>query len=177
VAPAAVKTAAPMKAASAEAGASARRIAAFLSAMAETTESAGASIALAVRLGVSATRLAVTAISTGANVALATRLRITASGLAIATERLWRSFGTVIKAGRTTASAAGKLRRSFGTIVDTAHAFSSIEPVAVIKRPASRVIPLVVVDRVVVMPIETPVAPAPPVTPKEPDAEASPEKE
>src|SRR5580704_11451111 len=126
-----VASAAPVNAAS-EAGAPARRKTPFIPAMAEAAE------------------------SIGANPALAASLRIAASGLAVAAERLWRSFGTVVK---------------------TARGFGSIESVAGIKRPAWRVIPPVVVNRVVVIPIATPVVPAPPVAPKEPDAEATSEEE
>jgi hypothetical protein len=84
------------------------------------------------------------------------RLGIAASSAAVASERLWASVGMVMNATR---------------------ALASIEGVAVVKRPATRVIPGVVVNRVVVMPIETPVVPAPPVAPKEPDAEATSKEE
>jgi hypothetical protein len=53
---------------------------------------------------------------------------------------------------------------------------ASIESVAVIEGPARRVIPLVIENRVVVMPIGTPVVPAPAVVPKESDAEANAEE-
>src|SRR5580704_8908759 len=100
--------------------------------------------------------MAVVAEGVGANIALVARLGIATSGLAVASERLWRSLGTVVSAARR---------------------FASIESVAAIKRPASRVIPLVVVNGVVVMPIETPVLPAPPIAPQEPDGEATSEEE
>ena len=61
-------------------------------------------------------------------------------------------------------------------IVITAGVFASIESVAVIKRPALRVISLVVVDRMMVVPIASPVVPAPPVSSKEPDAEPNSEE-
>ena len=75
------------------------------------------------------------------------------------------------------AAAAGRLRSSFGTVASVARSFTSIESVAVIKRAALRVIPLVVVDCVMALPNATPVVPAPPVAPKEPDAEANSEEE
>ena len=124
--------------------------------MAEAAKSAGANALLAMRFGVAAGSPAVAAEGTGANIALTRMLGIAASGCVVAAERLWRSFGTV---------------------VHTARAFPSVKSVTVIERPASRVIPRVVVIRVVVMPIATPVVPAPPVAPKKPDAEANSEEE
>jgi hypothetical protein len=125
VAPAA-KTASPVKTAAAEAGASARRKTPFLSARSKTAESAGANTTLAARLGVAA------------------------SSPVVAAERLWRRSGTIVNPARALNFPAGRLWRSFSTVVITAGAFSSIESVAVIKRPALRVKSLVVVDRVMV---------------------------
>src|ERR1700746_118252 len=150
----AAKTASPVKTASAaEAGAPARQKIPFLSAGRKTAEGAGANTTLAARLGVAA------------------------SSPVVAAERLWRRSGTVVNPARALTFPAGKLWRSFGTVVITAGAVASIESVAVIKRPALRVIALVVVRRVVVMPIASPVVPAPPVSSKEPETEASSEEE
>jgi hypothetical protein len=100
VAPAA-KTASPVKTASAaEAGASARRKAAFLSTMTVPVEGARPNSALTARLGVAA------------------------SGPVVATERLWRPFGTVFNAARAFTFPAGRLWRSFGTVVITLCAFA-----------------------------------------------------
>jgi hypothetical protein len=99
--------------ATAEAGVSARRKATFLSAAAEPAEGVGTNAALTVRLG------------------------IAASGLAVSAERLWCSFRAFVNTARATAVAAGRLRCSFCTVVNTACALTSIESVAVIKRPAS----------------------------------------
>ena len=144
---------ATVKATAAEAGASARRKTPLLSAGAIAAESAGANAALAARLG------------------------ITAGGLTVASERLWRFFKTVVSATPARAVADGRLSRSFVTVVNAARVFASIESVAVIKRSAWRVIPRVVEDGVVMMPIETPVVPPPPVAPKESDSEANSEEE
>lgn len=153
----AVKTTAPVKTASAaEAGASARRKTPFLPAMTVPAEGAGANAGLAARLGRDTTSSVFAVNGTGANIALTTRLGIAASSSVVAGERLWRPFGAVVNPARGSAS---------------------IESVAVIKRPALRVISLVVVDRVMVVPIASPVMPAPPVAPKEPDAEPNSEEE
>src|SRR5580693_9193227 len=89
------------------------------------------------------------------NAALTARLSIAASGTAVASERL----------------------SSPDAVISAAGTFASIERVAVIKGSAWRVVAAVVVERVVVMPIETPVVPAPPVAPKQPNAEANSEEQ
>src|SRR5580692_808983 len=91
----------------------------------------------------------------GTNAALATRLGIATSGAAVAGERL----------------------SSPDVVISAVGTFASIERVAVVKRPAGRLIPRVIENGVVVMPIETPVVPAPPVAPKEPNAEANSEEQ
>ena len=147
-------SAAPVKTASAaEAGASARRKTMFLSARTKTAEGAGA------------------------NAALATRLGIAAGGPAVAAEGLWCFFGTVVNTPRASAVADGRLSLCFVMGVNTARTFASIESVAVIKRPAWRVIPPVIENRVVMMPIATPVAPTPRVAAKISDAKAISEKD
>ena len=90
------------------------------------------------------------------NAALAARRGITASGPAVAAERLGRSFATVVNT--------------------TVHS-APVESVAVIKGAAVGGIPRVVENRVVVMPIATPMVPAPSVVTKKPDAEAHSEEE
>src|SRR5580692_1590831 len=105
-----------------------------------------------------ATFLSATAVATegvGMNAALTARLGIATSGAAVAGERL----------------------RSSARVKSAAGASAPIERVAVIKRLAGRVIPRVIENGVVVMPIETPVVPAPPVAPKEPNAEANSEEQ
>jgi hypothetical protein len=136
-----------------EAGASARRKTPFLSAMTEAAESARANSALAVRLA------------------------IAASGSVITDERLWCSFGMVVDTASVPAVATEALWPSFAAFMHIPRVSASIESTAVIKRPASRVIPRMVEDRVVVMPIETPVVPAPSVVTKKSDAEANSEEE
>ena len=79
-----VKAASPVKTApAAEAGASARRKAPFLSATAEAAEGARANAALAARLDIAATSSGFAADGTGANVALAPGLGIAASSPAV----------------------------------------------------------------------------------------------
>jgi hypothetical protein len=133
-----VASAAPVKTASAdEAGASARRKTPFLSARAKAAEGAGANAALAARLG------------------------IASGGPAVAPEGLWCFFGTVVNTPRASAVADGRLSLYFVMGVNTARTFASIESVAVIKRSAWRVIAPLVENCVVMMPIATPVVPAP----------------
>jgi hypothetical protein len=115
--------------------------------------------------------------SARANAALAVRLAIAASGPVIAGERLWCSFGVVLDTASVPAVVTEALWPSFAALVRFARVSASIESIAFIERPASRVIPRMVESRVVVMPIETPVVPAPPVAPKESDAEATSEGE
>jgi hypothetical protein len=112
-----------------------------------------------------------------ANATLAVRLAIAARGPVITGERLWCSFGMVVDSASVPAVATEALWASFAALVHIARVSASIESIAVIKCPASRVIPRMVENRVVVMPIETPVVPAPPVAPKESDAEANSEGE
>src|SRR5271157_1360781 len=54
---------------------------------------------------------------------------------------------------------------------------TSVEGVPVIKRPAGRVVPGMVIHRVSVMPIESPMTPAPSVSAVEADSEADSERE
>ena len=142
------KTASP-----AEAGASARRKTAFLAPMTVPAE------------------------GTGASTTLAARLRVAASSPVVAIERLRRRSGMVVNPAHALAFPAGRLWRSFGTVVVTARDFASIEPVAVVKRPALRIISAVVVDRIMVVPIAPPVMPAPSVATIEADAEPNSEEE
>src|SRR5271154_1697452 len=96
---------------------------------------------------------AIAAEGAGAGPALTARFRVSSRGLAVAIERPGaRSAGTVERA--------------------TARASPSVVGVAVVKRRAPRVVPVVVINGVVVVPIESPVAPAPAEAAEESDAEA-----
>src|ERR1700740_1029672 len=101
--------------------------------------------------------MVVVAEGTRADAALTARFSVSSSSVVVSFKRPGRWGGTVFNAARAFTFPAGRLWRSFGMVVITAGAFASIESVTVIKRPALRVIALVVVRRVVVMPIASPV--------------------
>jgi len=73
---------------------------------------------------------------------------------------------------------AERLVGSAGTVVNTTvRAFTSVERAPVIKRSALGVVPAVVVDCIVVMPIEPPMTPSPSKTAEEADSKADSEEE
>src|SRR5258708_7999136 len=107
----------------------------------------------------------------GAHVALAARLGKPARGAVIALNRQGRGAGAVVDvaAGRKTPILGPEAAAPGGAGAATS---TAVIGVAIVEGGAVREIPLVIVNRVVVVPVVAPMAPAPTVTAEEADAEA-----
>ncbi len=128
--------------------------------------------------------MAVAAEGAGADAALTAGCSVSSSRLRVSVERPGRCAGTVENSTapavcsaacdsprwrmRNSAAAAVKLRRA---------ACHPVEGVPVIKRSAPGVVPAVVINCVSVMPIESPMTPAPSKTAEQTDSEADSERE
>src|SRR5713101_845923 len=111
--------------------------------------------------------MVVAAEGAGADAALAVRWRVTSGSLVVSVERPARCTGPVEPSAALASS--GPVKPS-ATLASTA-----IEGVPVIKRSAVGVVPVVVINCVVVVPIESPTTPAPSITSEEADSETDPE--
>src|SRR5580658_11105726 len=111
--------------------------------------------------------MAVATEGAGTDAALAARCCVSASSLSVSLERPGGNAGTVAN------SAALHSAALHSATLDSAA--SEIAPV--IKCPAAREVPGVVVERVVVMPVESPMTPSPSKTAEPADAEAESERE
>src|SRR6266849_4973539 len=113
--------------------------------------------------------MVVAAEGAGADAALAVRWRVTSGSLVVSVERPARCPGPVEPSAALASS--GPVKPS-ATLASTA-----IEGVPVIKRSAMGVVPVVVINCVVVVPIESPTTPAPSITSEEADSETGSEGE
>src|ERR1700683_535022 len=114
----------------------------------------------------------------GADAGLAARLSVPSSRLAVSAEGLGRCAGSVGSTAATFGIPSSVPVHSARYI--RLHAALATRPVviaSVVKRVAPGVVPLVVIDRVSVMPIEAPMPPAPPETSKEANPETDSERE
>src|SRR5271170_4717235 len=120
----------------------------------------------------------VVAESARVNAGLASRLSVSSSSLGISAERANRCARIVVNAGSASsiASAVG-VHATLHVRCHAPRASSPVVTVAVIKRIAPGVVPCMVIGRVSVMPIESPMTPPPPKTGKEADSEADSEGE
>ena len=101
--------------------------------------------------------------------ALTAGFGVSSSGWCISFERSGVSTGRLKTSLRPTEPAAACCSRT----KSAAHTPSSIVIAAVVKGPALRVVPVMVIDGVAVIPIESPIRPAPSKTAKEADSESN----